>query len=91
MTAKIATYPAAFSRTWEGAWNVKEFREELAVLTSGVVRISEVTTLDEAKAFAWDLAVEMLWMCPVAPLYWVRGGLSEIVEDAATKAWHRWN
>lgn len=91
MTAKTNTYPAPFSRTWEGAWNVQEFRAELAVLTSGVVRTIEVTTLEEARAFAWDLAVEMLWMCPVAPLYMVRGGLSEIVEDAATAAWHRWN
>lgn len=91
MTAKIAPYPAPFSHTWEGAWNVQEFRAELAVLTSGMVRICELTTLDETRAFAWDLAVEMLWMCPVAPLFMVRGGLSEIVEDAAIEAWRRWN
>lgn len=72
-------------------WNVREFRAELAVLTSGAVRVMDVNSLDEARSFAWDLAVEMLWMCPVAPLFFARGGLSEIVEDAATKAWHRWN
>ena len=72
-------------------WNVREFRAELEVLTSGAVRVMDVNSLDEARSFAWDLAVEMLWLCPVAPLYFVRGGLSEIVEDAAMKAWHRWN
>ena len=72
-------------------WNVREFRDELAVLTSGAVRVMDVNSLDEARSFAWDLAVEMLWTCPVAPLFFARGGLSEIVEDAAMKAWYRWN
>ena len=83
MTATIATTPRASVRTW----NVKEFRAELKVCTSGV----DVDFFEETKRFAWDLALEMLWTLPVAPLYFVRGGLSEIVEVAATKAWNRWN
>lgn len=71
-------------------WSVKEFRAELEVLTSGAVRV-ELWSLEETRRFAWHLACEMLWTIPVAPLYTVRGGLSEIVEDAAVKAWHRWN
>ena len=71
-------------------WSVKEFRAELEVLTSGAVRV-EVLSLEEARSVAWDLAYEILWILPVAPLFFVRGGLSEIVEDAAVKAWHRWN
>lgn len=90
MTAKIAR-PVFDPRVFRRTWNVKEFRDELAVLTSGAVRVIEVTSLEETRAFAWDLAVEILWTLPVAPLYFARGGLSEIVEDAAVKAWHRWN
>ena len=87
MTATIATTARASVRTW----NVKEFRDELRVLTSGAVRVMEVNSLDEARYFAWGLAMSILWTLPVAPLYFVRGGLSEIVEDAATKAWYRWH
>ena len=87
MTAKTATAARASVRTW----NVKEFRDELRVLTSGAVRVMEVNSLDEARYFAWGLAMSILWTLPVAPLYFVRGGLSEIVEDAAVKAWYRWN
>lgn len=94
MTAKIATIARASVRTW----NVKEFRAELEVLTAEFCAELKVCTsgmdvdsLEETKRFAWDLALEMLWTLPVAPLYFVRGGLSEIVEDAAVKAWHRWN
>lgn len=78
-------------------WNVREFRAELEVLTAEFCAELKVCTsgmdvdsLGETKRFAWDLACEMLWTLPVAPLYFVRGGLSEIVEDVATKAWHRW-
>lgn len=92
MTAKLA---CPLSRR---TWSVREFRAELEVLTSefcaelkACTSGMEVDSLEEAKVFAWGLALEMLWTLPVAPLYFVRGGLSEIVEDAATKAWRRWN
>ena len=91
MTATIATTARTRASASRPFWSVHELRDELAVLTSGAVRISEATTLDEARAFAWDLAVEMLWLRPVAPLFCARGGLSAIVEDAAVKAWNRWN
>lgn len=77
-------------------WNVREFRAELEVLATEFcaelkVCASDVDVdfLEETRRFAWDLAVEMLWTLPVAPLYFVRGGLSEIVEVAAVKAWSR--
>ena len=91
MTATIATAVRTRASASRPFWSVHELRDELAVLTSGAVRVMDVNSLDEARSFAWDLAVEILWMCPVAPLYFARGGLSEIVEDAAMKAWHRWN
>ena len=91
MTATIANTARTRASASRPFWSVHELCDELAVLTSGAVRISEVNSLNEARAFAWDLAVEMLWLCPVAPLFFARGGLSEIVENAAVKAWNRWH
>ena len=46
-------------------------------------------SMDETRSYIWDKMIRILWERPVAPLYWLRGGLAEAVDLATERAWCR--
>ena len=47
-------------------------------------------TKEETRSYIWDKIMRLLWDRPVAPLFWLRGGLAEAVDLATERAWcHR--
>ena len=45
-------------------------------------------TYEAVYSYVWDKLTAILWELPVAPLYWLRGGLSEWVRYTAFRVYY---
>lgn len=49
---------------------------------------NRLPTYEAVYSYVWDKMTSILWTLPVAPLYWLRGGLSEWVRYVAFRVYY---
>lgn len=81
MTAKT-------TKTARRTFDIYEALYEVEILAFCRRRDGVLTTYEETYAYVWDELMSILWTLPVAPLYWLRGGLSEWVRYVAFRVYY---